>query len=327
MTINKIIKFEQNKPRKQIIFKNIVVYILGLFLAINVSMYITTVVKSTAFSPHKRAKLILSSSMYLTGFYILPIGHILGPKTPVLKPLRNLRDKLYYAGINFLPKDDAEREMWWYSTKYLEFELYDEEIGAYLRGKITAEQLNLKYLLSFTDEMYYHLERMAIIKKLDDSMFQELRFKIFAGQVAFDYTNKRAFLLAKYDKNLLKGNEIKRYENILNWYFNLRDYCRIYEKKGFDFVFNDKHKVDCEPRLLYFTTGIILNDKILKNENICHSNTLKLFLDSRSLLSQIGKFRSKESYVNELLDDGLSYELGFYPIVKYSQNKCGIKPY
>lgn len=275
--------------KKKIAIKKLLVYLLALFLAINVSIWTTVIVKSVISGPHKRAKFVLANAMYLD-FYIIPIGKVFGPDALVLQPIRKVRDKLYYSGIKLLPSDDAEREMWWYVTRYMDYtETYKQNVMEYARGHISAKEANLDTLLKFTDEMYYHLYKIAFIHKLEDNYFKTLRFKIFTSQVAFDYVNDRMLILNKKYKGNIPKEEFKKLEKLMSWYWSLKDYCKKNERKGYDRLFNDSEMKTSEALLVYLIANFVLDEKIKDgefncNNTIANENAIVDYKDSKRLL-------------------------------------------
>lgn len=280
---------ESKKEKNKITHRNLLVYLLILFLAINVSFWTTIMVKSIAFGPHKRAKFVLANAIYLN-FYVIPIGKVFGPDVIILKPARQVRDKLYYSGIKLLPADDAEREMWWYATRYMDYtETYKQNVMEYARGHISQKEAHLDDLLMFTDEMYYHLYKIAFTHKLKDKYFKELRFKIFTNQVSFDYVNDRMLMLNKKYNGSIPKEEYKKLENLWGWYLSLKDYCKKNEKNGYNMLFESKKMKHSEPLLGYLIVNFILDEKIKEGKFNCHNtianeNAIINYKDSKYIL-------------------------------------------
>lgn len=313
---------ENNKDSKTI--RNVLVYILVLFLAINVTFWTTVMVKSVAFGPHKRAKFILANAMYLN-FYVIPIGKVFGPDVIVLKPIRKVRDNLYYSGIKLLPSDDAEREMWWYALRYTDFsETYNNKIMEYARGRINENEANSNFLINFMDETYYHLRKMALTHKLEDDYFKSIRFKIFTNNIALDYVNDRMLMLnKKYNGNIPK-EEYKKLENLWGWYLSLKDYCKKNEKKGYDMLFKNKEVKSSEALLGYLIVNFVLDEKIKEgnfncNNTIANENAIVNYKDSKYILEILTRRDPALIYEKYVLSNE---QFDFSNVAKKIESEC-----
>lgn len=95
--------------------------VLFKFLIFNLILFTPIILLSVWKKPYPIARGFLTSSMLVNSVYIMPSTFILGWENPTTWMFYPIRDGLYNAGINLLPKNEGEKEIWWRDIRWVEY--------------------------------------------------------------------------------------------------------------------------------------------------------------------------------------------------------------
>lgn len=279
---------EKNKSKK---IKQILKRLIIFFLILNFAIFLTVCTSQSIGRPNAPAKAFMSAAMTVNILYIFPIYKVFGWNNFLAKPFYPIRNGLYNIGLNLLPPDDGEREMWWFGVKFKEYDDFgDKSLMIYLKkyNKYTPEQI--KIFKAWTDEIYYNIEPFATMK-INDKKFQKQRFGLLVAIIK-GYIGGRHLLIsqigAQQNDNrrlfLNSPEEIKRLENILNIYLKSREYTQKYEPEGWDHFFNHTLRYYDDDLIQKNITENVIYSKLDKNQLSCKDPYIEIYGKSRANL-------------------------------------------
>ena len=187
---------KENDRGKKLIKK--ITKILSKFVIFNLFVFLIAILCSGIIinRPYPVAKAFMISASSLNTIYIFPLSKIFGWGNPLTWPFYIARDSLYNVGMLFFPKNEGEREIWWFNIRwneYIQVE-YDEAVkygvftkrGEYPRYKIPMLQ-------NWEQELYVHIEPFANAKISDPELKKE-KLSRFVDLARFRYTVGRLFI-------------------------------------------------------------------------------------------------------------------------------------
>jgi len=218
--------------------KKIIIYILGLFVILNIivygSFYITFV--TNAPKELKEARFNFVTAHFISFYEIYPIDKkLIDYQNPILKPLRKLKLYFYQKGIKKLSKDESERAIWFGLIQFTPFfkdminkntikafNQYGREITL---AKVEQTRINIE-LLSKYDLL--DVENKRIRERAFPLFFKFYRFYIFNF---FEQRKNMSFLEQSLMdiKNEEKINNLKQVYLMRLNFFNKKVYQK--EKK------------------------------------------------------------------------------------------------
>ena len=217
--------------------KKLFVAILCLIIAINLAGMIYLANKMNIGWPNSKAQVLLHGASLFNFMYVIPIEEVFGLDAIIVMPFKASRDFLYNNAINSLNKQDAERAMWWYLIRFIE---YREVISPKLHKLYMEKSLNtdLEVYETWTDEIYKNLKPLATLP-LNNSKLKSKRFNMFVEAANF-YINERQKIVAIKHGNLKayfsKDNEIANVIDLLNWLNAVYEFTEQYKKEGIQYL-------------------------------------------------------------------------------------------
>lgn len=271
-------------------FKSIILLVIIVFIAINVLSIANLVSDMALGRPNSAAKCYCYAAAHINFLYVIPISRILGFDSILTIPFRSLRDYLYNKGTYMLPQRDAERHMWWYMIKYMEFErTVSVPIRDYYNTGVTKYDPSV--FEDWTNDIYYNLEPLATLP-LKDYYLKSKRFNIFVV-VARAYLMKRATIVARKNGSdditfFLKDNkEIEKVIKIFNWFKILKSYAEIHEKQGLDHFYNKTWNWYGDLLLFNRASLCIVYNNIYNNTFVCNNEYLHIYINTSEKLNDI----------------------------------------
>ncbi len=275
------------------------IYLLTATIAVIVLCFIvfnfivfTGIVNATMNNSFASARTYMLSAEKINELYIFPLSHLTRWDHPVTEPFYFVRDKLYNTGLSKFPKNEGEKEIWWYKIRYAEFrELVEDKLFEYTLNKYPKKYLYSKVndFIMWNNELYSHIEPMAKAK-ITDKEFGKQKLALFVNLAILsqDIDNclsgeLRAEKQGKWGPFRREGmypaiNHAQKYDKVYNIYINLVDYSKKYEKDSYDyFVSNSKI---WGAKLRHDFSLSILQAKFYNYKLDCNDIFLKVFADS-----------------------------------------------
>lgn len=270
---------------------------LKFFLIFNLTVFFLVGFSNSLFRPHPIAKFFMSNAVAVNSLYIFPLNKVFGWDNILAKPFYPVRELLYQTGLRFLPKDDGEREIWWFAVKFKEFQWYS---SLFMHKEHAYYQVpKIKKILDFYNEIYSHIEPLTTLKIKDENM-RSKRYNIAVG-VLYEYASSYPFFnfsiikkIAKEKESFIKEeyklffksiyiegeNYIERLEYLLEEFAKFREYTETNEPEGL--IHFSKTKRYYEDTLLITNiTDSILEEKDEFNSIKCDDPIIRLFAISR----------------------------------------------
>ena len=242
----------------------------------------------------------------------MALGHVTTPLNPALlglnEPITKIKEVLFEKGVEYIPKDDGERELWEYDWFYYPYTLKLHSMwGEYVPkdsfgGDFNAKEKHYIYFKNRLDNLYRIMEAIYT-KGLKDSSLN-FRYQLRFGYMARYYFMNEKYLAPYNDVDekgrmkfpkFLKTNKtlVQRRDNIEKWLFEMKNYLekssqfKIYVDDGLKSRLFAKSMLD-STLLLYLETNIIsdiyINDFSCQSERVLKYESLrKEFLDSSAL--------------------------------------------
>lgn len=270
------------------ILKNI---IIG-FIALNIGIFTVACASQSIGRPNARAKVFMSAATTMNVVYIFPLYKIFGWDNIVAKPFVLVRNGLYNVGLKLLPKNDGEREMWWFAVKYKEYDDFvNPNIYLYIKKykKYTPEHIKTFY--NWTDEVYNHIEPFATMK-IADKKLREKRFGLFVD-VVWEYINGRYLFVSLLgaqngDRKLFRKSpkELQRFEEVLKIYSNSKNYTQKYEPEGWNHFYNETLRYHYDNVIQDDIAIKLLKAKLDKCQLSCNDPYIKIYGEARTNLKK-----------------------------------------
>lgn len=265
------------------------------FLIINLMVFISVFVDQCQSSINRPAKFLMSSAATINIMYIYPIYTVFGWDNPIAKPFCIVRNKLYNEGLKRIPKDDGEREQWWFVIRFTEYDKFVLPIVNKFvsRFDFTPTQEALNKYSNFTEEVYSHIVPLATLKIRDKHLISR-RYNMLIAVIS-SYNDGRYMISEKISemqghgpKFSLSNSEIdiKREKFLVDLILKQREYTKKYEPEGWEY-FNTKTVNYYQDTLQIFDfSEDITTNALNKNKLTCDNKYLNLFGETRETLRQ-----------------------------------------
>lgn len=287
------------------IFKNKRIVITSIILAIIILFYIIytfitfkiAIDFATRNSEYKDARAYMVSALMVNKRYIYPLTETFGYDRAIIKPFYFIRDKLFDIGYSKFPKDEGEKEFWWVSIKFKEFE--DCASPALIKWGWTTHP---KYLdskqndfINRVDDLYLHLDKLAharITNKTDKllAIQKNVDFAIVARRYEDSNTilkwqieeNNLAKQGIKNQERVLPPEDIKRFEHVYDTYNWLLNYSKQHEKESYNYFQSTPDHWLFGDIMAYKVVEDLLNSKLYTNTLDCNNDRfIKIFADEQ----------------------------------------------
>lgn len=251
--------------RKKLVIVNTILF---LFVVINVFTFNSFLNSKEWHSDTKRVNTYMAGALTINTLYLVPLSKMLNVTSPILKPFSFIQDSLYRKGLSFLPTDDAEKEIWWFKVKFIDF--YQDYSLAIIRRKE-----NNSFFEKYLNGIYDHFYGLSHYKTIN-SEFRVKRYDIFIS-TAVIYINDTINLYKISDKNLINlytdESQMQKITDLFNWVTYLREYVEKNEPKGIENLYNSDTFYS-EMWLINSLTQLIIGEEFYKNKNNCPKELL-----------------------------------------------------
>lgn len=297
-----------------------IIKLISSFIILNLIIVLIVMAKQTIGRPYPIAKINMSVAVTIHYLYEIPLSKIFGSYNILTKPVYKARNYFYNRGLKYLPKNDAERYIWWSRIRFDEwYNCVQPELLKYIGKEISENKVDIKKHLEWTNEIYNNLIPIGQLP-LKDEVFKSIRFKTY-NDVAWFYVRARAGIIHRmyYPINnkefpynsptVLNNTEIKRDRTILDTDILLKKYAEKYEKQGINRFFNSKdwYGDSILKNLLYIH---VLANMIINNKVNCKNVYLKDYFDSNNeLLNDVPKDRRISNYEKNRIAKDLNSSL------------------
>lgn len=241
------------------------------FLVFNLNVFLIVGFANSLFRPYPVAKFFLSNATAVNTIYIFPLSYVFGWDNIFAKPFYPVRELLYQTGLHFLPKDEGERECWWFAVKFKE---YDDLVlpAIYKLHTIRATAWDFKKLnkmQKFNDEVYEHILKLATLKIKDKHLrsrrYNQLvvalwKYFIGAGNVCI-------VKLHNNDRNCyLKDKGMKKIDTLLNLFIRQTDIIKKEEPGAYEYFKNNTDHFYLDNVVLFQYSLSLFDRDLFKNK-------------------------------------------------------------
>lgn len=266
------------------------------FLIINILIFVIVICKQSIGRPYPVAKVNMAIAVTIHYLYEIPLSKVFGPYNVLTKPVYVIRDYFYNNGLVHLPKNDAERYIWWSRIRFDEwYNCVMPELLDYIGKRIDENKVDKNKHLKWTDEIYSNLIPLGELP-LKDEVFKEVRFKTY-NDVAWFYARAKSNLVYRMYYPLNSKNfpyndpyinnkmEIDKVKKIFKDYSKLKNYVKENEKEGFAKLLKGKDSYMDSMVELYYISEILGYD-IVNNQLTCNNYLIQIYLKNKHIVEQ-----------------------------------------
>lgn len=313
-------RLEHYKLTKKKVKKFLFIF-LGLFIVVNILLYTTEYKRYVSKAPEH----LIEARKDMVKAYIVHFYYAFFVKmvridflNPVIYPIKILRDYFYHNGLEKMPKNEAERALWF---ELFEANLYNASVeGSY--GSM-ARHYGVEFSKEFIEKVYENLELLSK-NKIDDTYAAK---NLVGRDIINPYLNLMDVYLADFHlhpegyiyqkENMQKVEKDKELHNrFINIYHWQKDFLSYYKKNHllqYNHAFK-KYKGWNSPFQIYHTnmfmiTTFIVYYKVRNNTFLCSWD--KQYLNSiekaRDILVDFTKRSNVSSDNVDLLNKEISY--------------------
>lgn len=327
--MNKI--FENKKKLTVLIVLIIIIlfYVISTFITFKIAINFAT--RNTEY---KDARAYMVSALMVNKQYIYPLTDVFGWDRIIIKPFYFIRDKLFDIGYSKFPKDEGEKEFWWYTVKFNEYEKHSSQALTFKRC-LSSKQDKLIYLV---DDLYKHIDLLAnakITNKTDKLLAKQKLVYFTTLARRYQDSNsilKYTFFIDNQAKLGLKGataiipiEDVKKYEHIYDAYINLLSYSKTHEKESYEYFYSDPVHWLFGDIMAYKVIDNALMSKLYNNKLDCNDKFIKIFTDyHRKIREFASRNENNPKISHRLLIDAGTVAINEDPILAY---KCQNSPY
>lgn len=331
----------ENSAKVVKVFKKfilITVIILTLFLLMNLLIFVPAINKAKQSKLYPEARVYMSCANEINELYIYPLSSSFGWDSPITKPFYLIRNKLYNTGYSKFPKNEGEKEMWWFGIKFDEFDkLVKNNLCDWGQNVITPKRLVNKKdkFIDWDNELYNHLDLLAQAK-ITDTAFGRAQIEAF-NHVAYIYGYTHNILYSRIEEienpvyaGLRKKiairppvSTIAKYDHIFNIHNQLLSESEKNKTIAYDYYVHKPFIWLISEVFVYNTAQNILLIKFYHNELKSNDPYVKVFTESHKKLRD---YYFKNQYG---IPQGIRNNVGFaalnvWPLIAY---KCKDNPY
>lgn len=228
--------------RKKI--KRTFLILLGFFITANIWFYSVEYNRYVSQAPvHlKEARVDYVNTMMFHMYYIFFIKTMrIDFQNPILYPFKVPRDYFYHRGLSKLPKDDAERALWYKLFQYMPYHYSVKGIHGSM-----AKHYGYEFTKKFVDDLYKNIEIFSLYEVSDKQTkdIYEESLEAYINMISLFvhefHLNKDGYLFR--DENIKKvatdAELYKRFENIYNWHNKVAWRYKKEDPKLFNSVVN-----------------------------------------------------------------------------------------
>lgn len=278
-----------------VIITIILLYALSTFLTFK-----SAIDDATRDQYYKEARAYMAAAEQMNETFIFPLSHMTHWEHLITKPFYGIRDKLYNVGLSKFPKNEGEREVWWYKIRYVEYrELVEDNLVAY---ELSKDYAIPKFVYSkvsrfhdWDNELYNHIQPIANAK-ITDKKLSKFKLDMFV-QLSRLYVSMDSLLVLEprfiaYQKtgypipqiNWVSDKEVQKYDEIYQTYVKLLDYSKKHEKDSYDYFYNDINRKIWAWFLAHEVSENIITSRFYNNKLICDDKYFELYVDTRKIM-------------------------------------------
>lgn len=295
------------------------------------STFKTVLYYTTRIAEYKEARTYMTIASVINEEYIFPLSVRFGCDNLIIKPFYWMSDKFFDAGYSKFPKDEGEKEFWWYKIKFNE---YEQQLLAW---RISEKLPSYSTFIKVDNELYKHIDLFASAKitNKSDKLFAIQKLTQFV-RLAKMYVDSNDILKSKFEsdnqaklgikgmESVLPPEDIKRYEHVYNTYINLLNYSKIHEKESYNYFYSDPVYWLGGDVMVYYLVDDILKSKLYTNKLDCNDKFIKIFTDEHRKI--------REFYYKNEKNKNMEFSLhGAYTPTFYAElilaYKCQNNPY
>lgn len=293
---------EQNRKKRNRIFKFISNFIVVFFI-INLFIFVPLVLKELRSPKYPAARAYLKSAFIINQIYIIPLSKVFGYGNPLTWGFYPIKEGLYKIGISKLPKDEGEREIWWFNIRFVEYKtiVQPDLMDSYTyndKTYVPLAQWKVKSLKKWHDELYSHILSWPNAKISDPRLKKEklIRFVDLAEayvdstsvmstklQITKYYTTGKS--TKSYPSDHLpyaKPEDVKNYINIINIFERLKLNSAKNDKESYEYF--EKNKRYYEDKFLYIAGLNLVRSESQWGKLSCNTSEINVFVTSNKKL-------------------------------------------
>lgn len=278
-------------------------YFIIIFVIINLLIFVPLVANQLKSPRYPVANAYLKSAFMVDLLYIIPLSKMFGYGNPLTWGFYPIKDALYNAGMSKLPKDEGDREFWWFDIRFTEYKAIVQPalMDSYTYNDKTFVPLpswEVKSLKKWNDELYSHILSWPNAKISDPRLQKEklIRFVDIADayvdstsvlstklQITKYYTTGKS--TKSYPGDHLpyaKPEDVKNYMNIINIFEKLKaDSIKNDKESYYYFEMNKKYNED---KFLYIAGLNLMRSEYQWGKIVCSSPEVNIFVKSHKNL-------------------------------------------
>ena len=252
------------------------------FLIFNLNVFLIVGFANSLFRPYPVAKFFLSNASAVNTLYIFPLSKVLGWDNILAKPFYPVRELLYQTGLFFLPKEEGERESWWFAIRFKE---YDELVRPLIFKLHTTRATFWDYkkiikILKFNDEVYEHTLKLATLKIKDKHLrsrrYNQLVVAMYKYNLCAVGSKTRELFKIKKEKDgnafFIKGNLIDKFETLLNLFIRQTDYIKKEEPDAYKYFKNETDHFYLDEIVIFNYSRYIVQSDLVEKKVIDYNN-------------------------------------------------------
>lgn len=282
------IKYIKSQFTKKKILRNILIFFV-LFLIVNIWFYRVEYKRYVTYAPVnlKEARKDYVNAIMFQFYYVLLVNKIrIDFQNPILSPLVRGRDYFYHRSLNKLPKNDAERALWFYL-----FEVMPYNYSVRGASGSMAKHYGYKFAKKFVDDLYKNIKIFSLYEISDKKTLDiyDESFKAYVNMVSLYiyefHLNKNGYLFR--DENIEKVASdytlFQKFDNLYVWYSKVAWRYKKEDSKQFNRVVNIKNGW-YSPYTRYYENVYIISSFILTykiNNNIFNCEQDKKYFKSK----------------------------------------------
>lgn len=330
-------KYEFKKGLKNLGLISLVIFVF--FIAYNLLIFVPVINKEKQNKLYPEARTYMVCAKTVNDMYIYPLSMLFGWDSLITKPFYLIRDKLFDTGYSKFPKDEGEKELWWFSIKFEEFDkLVENNLCNWAQNKIMPGRLVNKRnkFIEWNNEIYKHLDLMAKAK-IADKDFSKIQIETF-NHVAYIYQYTTNILDGQIeevmDNSLYAGlmgkvailppmSTIKKYEHILAIHDKLLSESKKNKTIAYEYYINKPFIWLISEVFVYNTAEQILLIKLYHNELKSNDPYVKVFTESHKILRDY-YFKNQYGIPQGIRNNVGVTAINVWPFIAY---KCKDNPY
>lgn len=275
-------------------------YFIVIFSIINLLIFTPIVVNQLKSPRYPVARAYLKSAYMVNLLYIFPLSKIFGYGNPLTWGFYPIKNTLYKIGISKLPKDEGEREIWWFNIRFVEYKTIVQPalMDSYKRDT-TFKPLppwQIKSLEKWHNELYSNILSWPSVKIFNSTYKKEklIRF-IDLAEAYVDSTSVLSTKLQVTEHNNSSGwrsypdhlpyakpEDVKNYMNIISLFEKLKAGSAKNDKESYDYF--ERNKRYYEDKFLYETAYELIGSEAQWEKLLCNSPEIDIFVTSNKNL-------------------------------------------